>query len=171
MEELHYLASGFVEVFHPHNLLMLTVGLLIGMAVSIMPGLGLVMGVVLALPFTYNMAIEPSVILLTAIYFSGTYGGCFTAILYRIPGEPMDVPLLWDGYAMCKRGEARKSLRLGADRRVVCRPRIVDRDGCFGGADERDRAEIQLAGLFCRDFLWAYDRGGAGGQVTRRFPD
>jgi len=110
MEELHYLAGGLVEVFHPHNLLMLTAGLLIGMAVSIMPGLGLVMGVVLALPFTYNMAIEPSVILLTAIYFSGTYGGCFTAILYRIPGEPMDVPLLWDGYAMCKRGEAAKAL-------------------------------------------------------------
>jgi putative tricarboxylic transport membrane protein len=110
MEELLYLAHGLVAVFHPHNLLMLTIGLLIGMAVSIMPGLGLVMGVVLCLPFTYSMPIEPSVILLTAIYFSGTYGGCFTAILYRIPGEPMDVPLLWDGYAMCKRGEAAKAL-------------------------------------------------------------
>jgi len=57
------LAHGFVQVFQPFNLLMLLVGLLVGMAVSIMPGLGLVMGVVLALPFTYQMAIEPSVIL------------------------------------------------------------------------------------------------------------
>jgi putative tricarboxylic transport membrane protein len=110
MEELHYLLLGLGQVFHPNNMLMLIIGLLIGMAVSIMPGLGLVMGVVLALPFTYSMSIEPSVILLTAIYFSGTYGGCFTAILYRIPGEPMDVPLLWDGYAMAKRGEAAKAL-------------------------------------------------------------
>jgi putative tricarboxylic transport membrane protein len=104
------LAHGFVEIFQPFNMLMLLVGLLIGMAVSIMPGLGLVMGVVLALPFTYQMQIEPSVILLTAIYFSGTYGGCFTAILYRIPGEPMDVPMLWDGYTMAQRGQPAKAL-------------------------------------------------------------
>ena len=104
------LAHGFVEVFQPFDLLMLFVGLLVGMAVSIMPGLGLVMGVMLALPFTYQMPIEPSVILLTAIYFSGTYAGCFTAILYRIPGEPMDVPMLWDGYTMAQRGEPAKAL-------------------------------------------------------------
>jgi putative tricarboxylic transport membrane protein len=66
--------------------------------------------VVLALPFTYRMAIEPSVILLTAIYFSGTYAGCFSAILYRIPGEPMDVPMLWDGYTMARRGAPAKAL-------------------------------------------------------------
>jgi putative tricarboxylic transport membrane protein len=104
------LAHGFLQVFQPFDLLMLFVGLLVGMAVSIMPGLGLVMGVVLALPFTYQMPIEPAVILLTAIYFAGTYGGCFTAILYRIPGEPMDVPMLWDGYTMAKRGAPAKAL-------------------------------------------------------------
>jgi putative tricarboxylic transport membrane protein len=110
MDTFHALLAGFGQVFTVLNLSMMVIGLLIGMAVSIMPGLGLVMGVVLALPFTYGMALEPSIILLTAIYMSGTYAGCFTAILYRIPGEPMDVPLLWDGYAMTKRGEAAKAL-------------------------------------------------------------
>ena len=104
------LANGFLQIFQPFDLLMLFIGLLVGMAVSIMPGLGLVMGVVLALPFTYQMPIEPSVILLTAIYFAGTYAGCFTAILYRIPGEPMDVPMLWDGYTMAARGQPAKAL-------------------------------------------------------------
>lgn len=104
------LAHGFVQVLQPFELLMLLVGILVGMAVSIMPGLGLVMGVVLALPFTYQMPIQPAVILLTAIYFSGTYAGCFTAILYRIPGEPMDVPMLWDGYTMAARGAPAKAL-------------------------------------------------------------
>ena len=107
---LHSLMIGFSHVFMPFDLFVLLIGLTIGMAVSIMPGLGLVMGVVLALPFTYKMAIEPSIILLTAIYFAGTYGGCFTAILYRIPGEPMDVPLLWDGYSMSRRGQPAKAL-------------------------------------------------------------
>jgi putative tricarboxylic transport membrane protein len=110
VETLHLLAVGFIEVFKPIDIAVMLIGLVIGMAVSIMPGLGLVMGVVLALPFTYSMHIEPSVILLTAIYMAGTYAGCFTAILYRIPGEPMDVPLLWDGYGMTRRGEGAKAL-------------------------------------------------------------
>lgn len=107
---LNDLAIGFTHVFDPYNLVMLSVGLLIGMAVSIMPGLGLVLGIVLTLPFTYSMAVEPSIILLTAIYIAGTYGGCFTAILYKIPGEPSDVPLLWDGYNMNRKGQAAKAL-------------------------------------------------------------
>jgi putative tricarboxylic transport membrane protein len=41
---------------------------------------------------------------------AGTYAGCFTTILYRIPGEPMDVPLLWDGWGMTKSGKAAKAL-------------------------------------------------------------
>ncbi len=106
----HDLTLGFAHVFVPYNLAMLVVGLLIGMAVSIMPGLGLVLGIVLTLPFTYTMAVEPAIILLTAIYIAGTYGGCFTAILYKIPGEPSDVPLLWDGYNMNLQGQAAKAL-------------------------------------------------------------
>lgn len=110
MDTLSLLAQGLAEVFKPQDLLAMGIGLLVGMAVSIMPGLGLVMGVVLALPFTYSMGLEQSIILLTAIYMAGTYAGCFTTILYRIPGEPMDVPLLWDGWGMTKRGEAAKAL-------------------------------------------------------------
>src|SRR6476661_4130979 len=99
-EILQQLAGGFVSIAQPVNLLALTVGLVVGMLVAVLPGLTLVMGVVLALPFTYGMPITPAIILLTAMYISGTYGGAFTSILFRIPGEPMDVPLLWDGFAM-----------------------------------------------------------------------
>jgi len=44
------------------------------------------------------------------MYISGTYGGAFTSILFRIPGEPLDVPLLWDGYAMARKGQPAKAL-------------------------------------------------------------
>jgi putative tricarboxylic transport membrane protein len=107
---LVHLLDGFFTVAQPINLLVLMVGLVLGLLVAVLPGLTLVMGVVLALPFTYKMGITPAVILLTAMYVTGTYGGAFTAILFRIPGEPIDVPLLWDGYAMAKRGEPAKAL-------------------------------------------------------------
>jgi TctA family transporter len=134
MHTLQLLLAGFAEVFKPLDLLMMFIGLLIGMAVSIMPGLGLVMGVVLALPFTYGMALEPSIILLTAIYMSGTYAGCFTAILYRIPGRA-------DGRAaalgrLCddaaRRG--RQSAGLGAGRRADRRAILDCGDDHFGNA-------------------------------------
>jgi putative tricarboxylic transport membrane protein len=110
MDVLLNLAGGVATVFAPLNLAVMLIGLVLGMLVAVLPGLTLVMGVVLALPFTYKMGVVPALILLTAMYVSGTYAGAITSILFRIPGEPMDVPLLWDGYAMTRRGEAAKAL-------------------------------------------------------------
>ena len=104
------LGGGLASVFSLLNFAVLVIGLVLGMLVAVLPGLTLVMGVVLALPFTYNMGVTPALILLTAMYTSGTYGGAITAILFRIPGEPMDVPLLWDGYEMTRRGKAAEAL-------------------------------------------------------------
>jgi putative tricarboxylic transport membrane protein len=110
MDVLAFLGHGFITVLQPVNLLVLLIGLVLGMLVAVLPGLTLVMGVVLALPFTYKLGIAPGLILLTAMYVTGTYGGAFTSILFRIPGEPIDVPLLWDGYEMARNGEPAKAL-------------------------------------------------------------
>jgi len=107
---LSQLAAGFAQVASPVNLVVLLIGLVVGLLVAVLPGLTLVMGVVLALPFTYAMDITPAIILLTAMYVTGTYGGAFTAILFRVPGEPIDVPLLWDGYTMARRGQPAAAL-------------------------------------------------------------
>ncbi len=110
LDVAQHLAGGFHDLLQLSNLLALAIGLVVGMLVAVLPGLTLVMGVVLALPFTYGMAITPSIILLTAMYISGTYGGAITSILFRIPGEPMDVPLLWDGWMMAHAGEPARAL-------------------------------------------------------------
>ena len=110
MEVLQSLAVGFVHVFAPANLVALTVGLLLGLLIAVLPGLTLVMGVVLALPFTYTMDVTAAIILLTAMYVAGTYAGAWTSILFHVPGEPIDVPMLWDGYAMARKGDAAKAL-------------------------------------------------------------
>ncbi|GIL04799.1 MAG: hypothetical protein BroJett031_13190 [Betaproteobacteria bacterium] len=110
MDVLMHLLGGVVTVLTPLNFLVLLIGLVLGMLVAVLPGLTLVMGVVLALPFTYKMGVGPALILLTAMYVSGTYAGAITSILFRIPGEPMDVPLLWDGYEMTRKGQAARAL-------------------------------------------------------------
>lgn len=110
MEILVHLFEGFIHALHPINLFLLIIGLIAGLIAGILPGLTLVMGVILLLPFTYPMEATQAIILLTAVYVAGTYGGAFTSILFRIPGEPIHVPLLWDGYPMTRRGEAAKAL-------------------------------------------------------------
>jgi putative tricarboxylic transport membrane protein len=107
---LHNLGIGFLHVLEPYNFLVLVIGIVLGLLVAVLPGLTLVMGVVLALPFTYAMDVVPAIILLTAMYISGTYAGAWTSILFRVPGEPIDVPLLWDGYTMARKGEAAYAL-------------------------------------------------------------
>ncbi len=110
MDILTQLFQGFVNCFTLIHLTMLFVGIVIGLLIGVLPGLTLVMGVALALPFTYQMEVTASIILLGAMYVSGTYGGAFTAILFKIPGEPIDVPMLWDGYTMGRKGKPAKAL-------------------------------------------------------------
>src|SRR5262245_34642784 len=105
---LTQLAAGFIHCLTPLNMAMLFIGIVIGLLIGVLPDLTLVMGVALALPSTYKMDVTASIVLLTAMHVSGTYGGAFTAILFRIPGEPIDVPMLWD----CYHGQARLRRRL-----------------------------------------------------------
>lgn len=104
------LGDGFIACLHPTTMLMLLLGIVVGLLVGVLPGLTLVMGVVLFLPFTYKMQVTDAIVLLSAMYVSGTYGGAFTSILFRIPGEPIHVPLLWDGYAMARNGQPARAL-------------------------------------------------------------
>lgn len=90
--------------------LALVVGVVTGMIVGVLPGLTFVMGVLLILPFTYGMDTEVGIVLMLAVYVAGTYGGAITSILLHIPGEPNNVPLLWDGYTMTRQGRAAEAL-------------------------------------------------------------
>lgn len=105
--------SGVVGAFASFDLtlwLLLVVGVVTGLVVGVLPGLTFVMGVLLILPFTYGMDTTSSIVLMLAVYVAGTYGGALTSILLHIPGEPNNVPLLWDGYGMTKRGRAAEAL-------------------------------------------------------------
>ena len=97
--------------------------------------------------------------------------GCFTAILYRIPGEPMDVPMLWDGYTMAQRGEPAKALGWALVAALIGGSGVLRGDGGAGGADERGRAQIRFAGLFRRGVLRLDHGGRAGRKIAGEFAD
>ena len=105
--------NGVVDALTGFSLtlwLVLVLGVVTGLVVGVLPGLTFVMGILLILPFTYGMETDTSIVLLLAVYVAGTYGGAITSILLHIPGEPNNVPLLWDGYTMTRQGRAAEAL-------------------------------------------------------------
>ncbi|MDP8926775.1 MAG: tripartite tricarboxylate transporter permease [Actinomycetota bacterium] len=101
---------GAIASIGVYGLVLVVIGVLLGLLVGVLPGLTFVMGVLLLVPFTYSMETGPALILMLALYVAGTYGGALTAILLNIPGEPNNVPLLWDGHGMARRGRAAEAL-------------------------------------------------------------
>lgn len=119
VDVLANLGLGFVHVFQPQNFLIAVAGVVVGMTAGVLPGITGIMALILLLPLTYQMAVMPALILLTAGYVGGVFGGTITAILFNIPGDPDSVPSLWDGHPMARAGQAGKALGIAAFSAVI----------------------------------------------------
>jgi putative tricarboxylic transport membrane protein len=106
------LGAGFVSALEPLNVAMILLGLAIGIVAGALPGITMLNTIVLVLPFTYVMGIVPALLLMIGIYCGGVFGGSITAILFNIPGDPMNVPTAWEGYPLARQGRTRYALGL-----------------------------------------------------------
>lgn len=122
METLQFLMNGFSIALQWHNLLFAFVGVLIGTAVGVLPGIGPMSGVALLIPVTATLtsgldpqaAAASSIILLAGVYYGAMYGGSTTSILLNTPGESSSVVTALDGYQMAKQGRAGAALSIAA---------------------------------------------------------
>ncbi len=87
-------------------LLALVVGALWGTVAGILPGMGTVAALIIALPFTFGMSTESSMALFLGIYVTSVYGGSISAILINTPGTPQSAATVLDGYPMAQAGKA-----------------------------------------------------------------
>jgi putative tricarboxylic transport membrane protein len=111
-EILSNLAVGFVNALQPVNFAMVVLGLAVGILAGVLPGITMLNSIVLVLPFTYLMGIVPALLLMIGVYCGGVFGGSITAILFNIPGDPMNVPTAWEGYRLNRQGRAQYALGL-----------------------------------------------------------
>src|SRR3712207_4233289 len=114
MELLAHLGLGFETALSPWNLVYCFVGVLLGTAVGVLPGLGPVPTIAMLLPLTLGLPPVSALIMLAGIYYGAQYGGSTTAILINLPGESSSVVTAIDGYQMAKRGRAGKALATAA---------------------------------------------------------
>ncbi len=92
------------------NLLFAVIGVLLGTAVGVLPGLGPAMTVALLLPVTAALEPTSAFIMFAGIYYGGMFGGSTTSILLNTPGESSSVVTAIEGNKMAKAGRAAQRL-------------------------------------------------------------
>jgi len=114
MDALSELANGFATAVTPSNLAYAFIGVLLGTAVGVLPGIGPAMTVALLLPLTYGLDPTAAFIMFAGIFYGGMYGGSTTSILLNTPGESSSVITAIEGNLMARRGRAAQALATAA---------------------------------------------------------
>ncbi len=108
------LLIGLAHAFLPVNLLFCLLGVTLGTAVGVLPGLGPTATISLLLPATFHMEPATAIIMLAGIYYGAMYGGSITSILIKVPGEAAAIITCIDGYEMARNGRPGPALGLAA---------------------------------------------------------
>lgn len=114
MDTLTHILNGFEVALQPLNLLFLTIGVVLGTVIGMLPGIGSVAGIALLLPLTFGMDPVPSLIMLAGIYYGSAYGNTVSAVLLNTPGTGDAVMTTFDGYPMAQSGRAGPALAIAA---------------------------------------------------------
>ncbi|MBP7670556.1 tripartite tricarboxylate transporter permease [Ferrovibrio sp. MS7] len=114
MDTLQLLMHGFGVALQPMNLLWALVGVTLGTAVGVLPGLGPALTIALLLPITFHVPATAAFILFAGIYYGAMYGGSTTSILLNTPGESATIITALEGHKMAKRGRAAAALATAA---------------------------------------------------------
>ncbi len=114
MDIITNLGLGIETAFSLSNLAYCLVGVFLGTAIGVLPGLGPVATIAMLLPVTFGLPPVSALIMLSGIYYGAQYGGSTTAILVNLPGESSSVVTALDGYQMARRGQAGRALSTAA---------------------------------------------------------
>jgi putative tricarboxylic transport membrane protein len=114
MDILANIGNGFAIAITPWNLIYCAIGVIIGTAIGVLPGLGPPATIALLLPLSFKMEPASALIMLSGIYYGALYGGSTTSILLNIPGEAASIITCVDGYQMARKGRAGPALGISA---------------------------------------------------------
>ena len=138
---MQYYIDGLMNFLTFSNILFACIGVVIGTVLGAIPGFSGVTGIVVLLPFTFTMDPVASIVMLTAVFAAGTFGGAITATLIGVPGSPEQAPAVLDGYSLAKQGKANKAISMALYSSVL--------GGIFGAL-----CLLFLAPLVARIALW-----------------
>lgn len=114
MSTFEFLLQGLSTAMQPMILLYALIGVTLGTAVGVLPGIGPALTVALLLPVTYGLDPAGSLIMFAGIYYGGMYGGSTTSILLNTPGESASIVTALEGNKMARAGRGGPALATAA---------------------------------------------------------
>jgi putative tricarboxylic transport membrane protein len=105
---------GLETALQPTNILICLLGVTLGTAVGVLPGIGPATAVAMLLPITLKVEPTASMIFFAGIYYGAMYGGSTTSILLNTPGEAGSMVTAMEGNKMAKNGRAGAALATAA---------------------------------------------------------
>ncbi len=108
------LGVGFSAALTPPNLLLGLIGVTLGTAIGVLPGIGPALTISVLMPLTFGMDPIGAFIMFGGIYYGAMYGGSTTSILVNMPGEAASVMTALDGFRMTQKGRSGAALATAA---------------------------------------------------------
>jgi TctA family transporter len=100
-------------LLEPTRLGILFIGVVIGLAIGVLPGLNGIVGMAMLIPFTYNMDQYQAMALLLGMAAVITSTDFISAVLFGVPGHVGAAATVIDGHAMARNGEAGRAFGAG----------------------------------------------------------
>ena len=112
MPELSVILAGLGDAFTLTNLLFVAIGVAAGQMVGAIPGIGPIMAMAIAIPFTFALDPLVAISFLVGINKGGLFGGAIPAVLINTPGTPDAAATTLDGYPLARSGKPVKATRM-----------------------------------------------------------
>ena len=112
MVDLEIILAGLSDAFTLWNLCFVVFGVVLGQLVAAIPGIGPVMAIAIAIPFTFALDPLPAIAFLVGVAKGGTIGGAIPAILINTPGTPDSAATALDGHPLARQGKPLKATKM-----------------------------------------------------------
>ncbi|MQY43958.1 Tricarboxylate transporter family protein [Epibacterium sp. SM1969] len=112
MVDFATILAGFGDAFTLWNLAFVLFGVVVGQFVGAVPGIGPVMAMAIAIPFTFGLDPLPAIAFLVGVNKGGLVGGAVPAVLMNTPGTPDAAATAMDGYPLARDGKPLKATKM-----------------------------------------------------------
>ncbi len=114
MDTLSSLLDGFANALTLANLGWAFLGVTLGTAIGILPGIGPALTIALLLPLTGHLDPTAAFIMFAGLYYGAMYGSSTTSILLNTPGESGSIITAIEGNLMARQGRGAAALATAA---------------------------------------------------------
>jgi putative tricarboxylic transport membrane protein len=110
--DLATVLAGIGDALTLTNLAWVVAGVAVGQFVGAVPGIGPVMAMAIAVPFTFVMSPLAAISFLVGVNKGGLFGGAVPAVLINTPGTPDAAATALDGFPLAKAGKPVKAMKM-----------------------------------------------------------